>query len=62
MDELLDCTAAAPTTLTGDYLGSDEHFATEHLKHLVFDYRDVFPREEVTDLEQHRTDLSADHA
>ncbi|MEV6668672.1 hypothetical protein [Streptomyces sp. NPDC051162] len=55
--ELFECTAATPTTLTGDYLGSDEHFAKEHLKRLVIDYYGVFPRDEVTELEEHREDL-----
>ncbi|MFI9306655.1 hypothetical protein [Streptomyces triculaminicus] len=61
--ELFECTAAAPATLSGDYLGSDERFAKEHLKRLVFDYRGVFPRDEVTELEQHREDrLQPRHA
>ncbi|MGW2014091.1 hypothetical protein [Streptomyces sp. NPDC001927] len=55
--ELFGCVAAAPTTLTGDYLGSDEHFAKEHLKRLAFKYFGVLPRDEVTQLEQHREDL-----
>ncbi|MEX2980998.1 hypothetical protein [Streptomyces sp. C36] len=55
--ELFKCSAATPTTLEGDYLGSDEHFAKEHLKRLVTDYYGVFPRDEVTDLEEHHEDL-----
>ncbi|MER7955050.1 hypothetical protein [Streptomyces sp. NPDC096030] len=55
--ELFECTAAAPTTLTGHYLGSDEHFAKEHLKRRGIRYRGVFPREEVTELEEQREDL-----
>ncbi|MBF6047193.1 hypothetical protein GO001_18435 [Streptomyces sp. NRRL B-1677] len=55
--ELFECTAATSTTLSGDYLGSDEHFAKEHLKRLVTDYYGVFPRDEVTELEEHREDL-----
>ncbi|MCX5199355.1 hypothetical protein OOK31_36710 [Streptomyces sp. NBC_00249] len=56
-DEPFECTAATPTTLTGKYLGSDEHFAKEHLKRLGTRYRGVFPRDEVTDLEEQREDL-----
>ncbi|MEU6949690.1 hypothetical protein ABZ957_31335 [Streptomyces sp. NPDC046316] len=56
-DEPFECTASSPTTLSGDYLGSDEHFAKEHLKRRVIGYRGVFPRDEVTDLEEHREDL-----
>ncbi|MFI9311033.1 hypothetical protein [Streptomyces triculaminicus] len=56
-DEPFECTAATPTTLSGNYLGSDEHFAKEHLKRRVIGYRGVFPRNEVTELEQHREDL-----
>ncbi|MEU9999309.1 hypothetical protein [Streptomyces sp. NPDC050848] len=55
--ELFGCAAAAPTTLTGDYLGSDEHFAREHLKRRGIRYRGIFPRDEVTELDQHREDL-----
>ncbi|MEU4270630.1 hypothetical protein [Streptomyces sp. NPDC026092] len=55
--ELFECTAATPTTLSGDYLGSDEHFAKERLKRLATDYYGVFPREEVTELEEHHEDL-----
>ncbi|WP_058041435.1 hypothetical protein [Streptomyces roseifaciens] len=55
--ELFECTAATPTTLSGNYLGSDERFAKEHLKRRVIGYRGVFPRDEVTELEQHRKDL-----
>ncbi|MFD3942772.1 hypothetical protein [Streptomyces sp. NPDC058579] len=55
--ELFDCAAAAPATLTGDYLGSDEPFAKAHLKRRGIRYRGVFPRGEVTDLEEHREDL-----
>ncbi|MEU5430783.1 hypothetical protein AB0H73_34995 [Streptomyces olivoreticuli] len=56
-DEPFKCTRATPTTLSGNYLGSDEHFAKEHLKRLVSDYHGVFPRDEVTDLEEHHEDL-----
>ncbi|MEU5418403.1 hypothetical protein [Streptomyces sp. NPDC020667] len=55
--ELFECTATTPTTLSGNYLGSDEDFAREHLKRRGIGYRGVFPRDEVTDLEQHREDL-----
>ncbi|MFG2332756.1 hypothetical protein ACGFMM_24425 [Streptomyces sp. NPDC048604] len=55
--ELFECTAATPTTLSGDYLGSDEHFAKEHLKRRGIRYRGVFPRDEVTELEEHHEDL-----
>ncbi|MGW2599927.1 hypothetical protein [Streptomyces klenkii] len=55
--ELFECTAATPTTLTGNYLGSNEHFAKQHLKRRVIRYRGVFPRQEATDLEQHHEDL-----
>ncbi len=55
--ELFKCTAAKPTTLSGDYLGSDEHFAKKHLKRLAIAYYGVFPRNEVTELELHREDL-----
>ncbi len=55
--ELFECTAATPTTLSGDYLGSDEHFAKEHLKRLATTYYGVFQRAEVTELELHREDL-----
>ncbi|MFI2078679.1 hypothetical protein [Streptomyces triculaminicus] len=55
--EPFECTAAAPATLSGNYLGSDEHFAKEHLKRRVIGYRGVFPRDEVTELEQHCKDL-----
>ncbi|MGK5545453.1 hypothetical protein ACSNOH_12070 [Streptomyces sp. URMC 127] len=55
--ELFECTAATPTTLSGDYLGSDEHFAKEHLKRLAITYYGDFPRDEVTELEMHREDL-----
>ncbi|WP_424890148.1 hypothetical protein [Streptomyces sp. XH2] len=55
--ELFECTAATPATLSGNYLGSDEHFAKEYLKRRVIGYRGVFPRDEVTDLEEHREDL-----
>ncbi|PSJ29892.1 hypothetical protein B7P34_05145 [Streptosporangium nondiastaticum] len=55
--ELFECTAATPTTLEGDYLGSDEHFANEHLKRLFTDYYGVFLRDEVTDLAEHHEDL-----
>ncbi|CAM5449818.1 hypothetical protein [Streptomyces abikoensis] len=55
--ELFECTAATPTTLSGNYLGSDERFAKEHLKRKIIGYRGVFPRDEVTELEQHRKDL-----
>ncbi|GHG60106.1 hypothetical protein [Streptomyces griseocarneus] len=55
--ELFKCIAATPTTLKGEYLGSDEHFATEHLKREGIRYRRVFPRDEVTELEEHREDL-----
>ncbi|MDA5285005.1 hypothetical protein [Streptomyces sp. Isolate_45] len=56
-DELFECTAAAPTTVSGDYLGSDEHFAREHLKRRGIRYCGVFPRDEVTELAEHREDL-----
>ncbi|GHE12079.1 hypothetical protein [Streptomyces alanosinicus] len=56
-DELFECTAATPTTLSGNYLGSDEHFAKEHLKRRVIGYRGVFPRHEITELAEHREDL-----
>uniref|UniRef100_A0AAU2JVI6 Uncharacterized protein n=1 Tax=Streptomyces sp. NBC_00049 TaxID=2903617 RepID=A0AAU2JVI6_9ACTN len=55
--ELFECTAATPTKLSGNYLGSDEHFAKEHLKRLAITYYGVFPRDEVTELEMHRKDL-----
>ncbi|MEV4506411.1 hypothetical protein [Streptomyces klenkii] len=55
--ELFECTAASPTTLSGNYLGSDENFAKQHLKRRVIRYHGVFPRQEVTDLEEHREDL-----
>ncbi|MFJ3837519.1 hypothetical protein ACIPY6_18635 [Streptomyces sp. NPDC090054] len=55
--EPFEFVAAKPATLMGQYLGSDEHFAKEHLKRLVFNYRGVFPRDEVTDLEEHQEDL-----
>ncbi|MBB4892000.1 hypothetical protein FHS39_001000 [Streptomyces olivoverticillatus] len=55
--ELFECSAATPTALEGDYLGSDEHFAKEHLKRLFTDYYGVFPRDEATELEQHHEDL-----
>ncbi|MYT11155.1 hypothetical protein YWIDRAFT_00333 [Streptomyces sp. SceaMP-e96] len=55
--EPFQCAAAAPATLTGDYLGSDEHFAREHLKRRGIRYRGVFPRDEVTELEEHHEDL-----
>ncbi|GAA0350649.1 hypothetical protein GCM10010319_29460 [Streptomyces blastmyceticus] len=55
--ELFECIAATSTKLTGDYLGSDEQFAKEHLKRRGIRYRGVFPRDEVTELEQHREDL-----
>ncbi|MEU8547743.1 hypothetical protein AB0C81_12210 [Streptomyces roseoverticillatus] len=56
-DEPFECTAATPTTLSGNYLGSDEHFAKEHLRRRDIHYRGVFPRDEVTDLAEHREDL-----
>ncbi|UQX04547.1 hypothetical protein [Streptomyces sp. RerS4] len=56
-DEPFECTAAAPTTLSGNYLGSDEDFAKRHLKRRVIGYRGVFPRHEVTELSEHREDL-----
>ncbi|MGW2486284.1 hypothetical protein ACWCV9_03555 [Streptomyces sp. NPDC001606] len=55
--EPFECTAATPTTLSGTYLGSDEHFAKEHLKRRVVGYRGTFPRQEVTELAEHREDL-----
>ncbi|MEW2032365.1 hypothetical protein AB0901_17820 [Streptomyces roseifaciens] len=55
--ELFECAAATPATLSGDYLGSDEHFAKESLKRRGIRYRGVFPRGEVTELEEHREDL-----
>ncbi|MDF4254589.1 hypothetical protein [Streptomyces sp. WMMB303] len=55
--ELFECTAATATTLSGNYLGSDEHFAKEHLKRRGIRYRGVFPRHEVTELAEHREDL-----
>ncbi|MEX2985683.1 hypothetical protein [Streptomyces sp. C36] len=55
--ELFDCTDAAPATLTGYYLGADEHFAKEHLKRRGIKFRSVFPRDEATELEEHREDL-----
>ncbi|MEX2985655.1 hypothetical protein [Streptomyces sp. C36] len=54
--EPFECTAATPTTLSGNYLSSDEHFAKEHLKRRVIGYRGIFPRDEATELEQHRKD------
>ncbi|MEH6376227.1 hypothetical protein V7793_18145 [Streptomyces sp. KLMMK] len=36
--ELFKCTHATTTIYEGDYLGSDEHFAKEHLKRLVTSY------------------------
>ncbi|MER7338933.1 hypothetical protein ABT403_13965 [Streptomyces sp. NPDC000075] len=56
-DQPFKCTGADPAALTGDYLGSDEHFAREHLKRRGIRYHGVFPREEVTALEEHREDL-----
>ncbi|MEU1375959.1 hypothetical protein ABZ442_20205 [Streptomyces triculaminicus] len=55
--ELFKCTAATTATYSGNYLGSDEHFAKEHLKRLAITYRGVFPRTEVTELTLHREDL-----
>ncbi|MFF4220878.1 hypothetical protein [Streptomyces nondiastaticus] len=55
--ELFECTAATSATLSGRYLGSDEHFAKAHLKGRGGRYRGVFPREEVTDLTEHREEL-----
>lgn len=55
--ELFECAAAAPATLTGHYLGSDEHFAKEHLKRRGIGYRGVFARDEVTELAEHHEDL-----
>ncbi|MCQ8774796.1 hypothetical protein [Streptomyces telluris] len=55
--ELFECTAATPTTFSGNYLGSDEDFAKEHLKRRVIGYRGVFPRDDVTELKLHREDL-----
>ncbi len=46
-----------PATFSGDYLGSDEHVAKEHLKGRGIRYRGVFPRDEVTELAEHREDL-----
>ncbi|MBO0655905.1 hypothetical protein J1792_24960 [Streptomyces triculaminicus] len=61
--ELFKCTATTPTTLSGNYLGTDEHFAKEHLKRLAITYYGAFPRDEVTELEQHREDrLQPRHA
>ncbi|RPF30143.1 hypothetical protein EDD96_6718 [Streptomyces sp. Ag109_G2-6] len=56
-NEPFDYIAAAPPTLTGDYLGSDEHFAKAHLRRRGIRYRGTFPRDEVTELEEHREDL-----
>ncbi|MEU8550916.1 hypothetical protein AB0C81_28700 [Streptomyces roseoverticillatus] len=55
--ELFKCTRATTATYSGDYLGSDERFAKEHLKRLVTDYYGRFPRDEVAELKLHREDL-----
>jgi hypothetical protein len=56
-DEPFECTDSSETTLSGNYLGTDERFAKEHLKRRVIGYRGVFPRNEVTELTEHREDL-----
>ncbi|PSJ28467.1 hypothetical protein B7P34_12040 [Streptosporangium nondiastaticum] len=55
--ELFKCTRATTSAYSGDYLGSDERFAKEHLKRLAVTYYGVFPRDEVTELKMHRKDL-----
>ncbi|MET9619027.1 hypothetical protein [Kitasatospora indigofera] len=55
--EPFECTHGTESTLSGNYLGSDEHFAKEHLKRRVIGYRGDFPHDEVTELTEHREDL-----
>ncbi len=55
--ESFECTHRTDSTVSGNYLGSDEGFAKAYLKRRVIGYRGDFSLGEVTELTEHREDL-----